>query len=182
MSPFSVFHISAGLVALTVGFLIIGLRKGNHRHRVLGWIYVASMLASVIAIFVRGKLVPFHGYAAVTAGVVVAGVAATRFRRRLTAWRSWHGALMAFSTLAAVVAVGGTVGAPAVGASNGPPYWRMFDVVIVCFTIIGLWIINTRPVIWGRRVGPDERRVRLWFTGFVVALSVALVLTQLTLS
>ena len=79
------------------------------------------------------------------------------------------------------MAIGGVVGGLALGVGKGPVYYRMFNMVIVCLSVVGLWIINMRPVLWGHVVGPRERRVRLWFSGLVVTISVALVLAQWTL-
>jgi len=57
--------------------------------------------------------------------------------------------------------------------------YRMFNGVIVIFTGIGLWIINMRPVIWGRRQPtPEHRKVRLWFTAALITMYGALVLAQ----
>jgi hypothetical protein len=179
MSMLSIVHVLLGLMAVSLGLLILGLRKGDPRHRVLGWLYLGCILMSLTAIIVGGLShpTPFHGYAAVVMGALMAGVLASRFRSRLPDWRSWHAALMSFSMLGAAVAIGGVVGAVALGVGKGPAYYRMFNVVIVCFTALGLWIINTRSVIWGPWYGP-RRRPRLWFGGFVVAISIALILAQ----
>jgi hypothetical protein len=111
-------------------------------------------------------------------GGVVAAVLTSRFRSKIGAWRSWHGALMSLSLLGAVTAIGGVIGGLALGVGRGPVYYRMFNGVIVTFTGIGLWIINTRPVIWGRQPTPEHRKVRLWFTAAVITMSGALVLAQ----
>jgi hypothetical protein len=121
---------------------------------------------------------PFHGYAALITGGVVAAVLASRFRSKIGAWRPWHGALMSLSLLGAVTAIGGVIGGLALGVGRGPVYYRMFNGVIVIFTGIGLWIINTRPVIWGRQPTPEHRKVRLWFTAAAITMSGALVLAQ----
>src|SRR5207249_7579473 len=97
-------------------------------------------------------------------GGLMAAVLASRYRRRLPDWRSWYAALMSFSMLGAAVAIGGVVGGMALGMGKGPAYYRMFNLVIVCFTAVGLTIINTRPVIWGLLVADRPRRVRLWFS------------------
>jgi len=180
MAPLALLHVLLALVAVLIGGWIVGRRKGDPRHRRLGWIYLAFMLPSLAAILAQGRRdpAPFHGYAAALAGGLVAAVLVTRFRRRVRAWRSWHAALMSFSLLGVAVAVGGVLGGLALGVARGPAYYRMFNGVIVCGAALGLWIINTRPVIWGRTAGPADRRARLWFSGLVVAVSLALVLAQ----
>ena len=67
-------------------------------------------------------------------GGVVAAVLASRFRNKIGAWRSWHGALMSLSLLGAVTAIGGVIGGLALGVGRGTVYYRMFNGVIVIFT------------------------------------------------
>ena len=167
-------------MAVAIGFVIVGLRKGDPRHRVLGWGYAGCIVVALASIIVQGlnHPTPFHEYAALIMGGVVAAVLTSRFRSKIGAWRSWHGALMSLSLLGAVTAIGGVIGGLALGVGRGPVYYRMFNGVIVIFAGIGLWIINTRPVIWGRQPTPEHRKVRLWFTAAVITMSGALVLAQ----
>jgi len=178
MSFLSWVHVFVALLAVGIGVAIFAFRKGDRRHRLLGWGYVAFMLTSLVAILVRGATQPkpFHGYAVVTAAGIVAAVLASRLRVRAPSWRPWHAALMSFSMLAAIVAIGGVVGGALIGVGTGPVYYAMFNTVIAGLTLVGLWIINTRPVIW--RGHPAERRVRAQFTALVTILTAALVLAQ----
>jgi hypothetical protein len=180
MSPLSIAHVLLGLVAVIMGCVICALPKADSRHRLLGWLYLGCTLTGLAAIIAGGLShpTPFHGYAVVIIGGLIAAVLVSRFRSRVSGWRSWHGALMSFSMLGAAIAIGGVVGGLVLGVGKGPVYYRMFNAVIVCFSITGLWIIHVRPVLWGRVPGPRERRVRVWFSGLVVTVSVALVLAQ----
>jgi uncharacterized membrane protein len=180
MSPLSIVHVLLGLVAVIMGCVIFALPKADSRHRVLGWLYLGCALTGLTAIIVRGLSdpTPFHGYAVVIMAGLIAAVLVSRFRSRVPAWRSWHGALMSFSMLGAAVAVGGVVGGLVLGVGKGPVYYRMFNAVIVCFSTTGLWIINARPVLWGCAIKPRERTVRFWFSGLVAMVSVTLVLAQ----
>lgn len=178
--PFlSLVHILAALLALGLGFTIFSLAKGDRRHRLFGWAYVGLMLTSLVAILIRGASdpKPFHGYALIVATGLVAAILASRFRTRLSTWRSWHAILMSFSMLAAIVAIGGVLGGVVMGIGKGPAYYRMFNTVIVIFTLTGLWFINTRSVIWTSQLG-HGRSVRRWFTAGVVLVSAGLVFAQ----
>lgn len=180
LSILSLIHVLVGLVAVIVGLAIFGLRKGDPRHRLLGWIYLACLMISLAAIVARrfAEPTPFSIYAAIIMGVLLAALLASRLRSNIAAWRSWHGALMSFSMLAAGVAIGGVVGGVVLGIGNGPAYFRMFNVVAFTVTVAGLGIINTRPVIWGRSGAAAERAARLWFSALVVTVSAGLVLGQ----
>lgn len=179
MSLLSLLHVFLALLAMFIGIALFAMRKGDRRHRVFGWAYVAFMLASLVAILIRGAEhpLPFHAYAVITAAGVVAALLASRLRARMPSWRAWHAALMSFSMLAAIVAVGGVIGGVLLGVATGPAYYRMFNIVIAGLTLGGLWIINTRPVIWRDR-SAAMLRVRSRFTAFVVMVSAGLVVSQ----
>jgi uncharacterized membrane protein len=173
-------HILAGLLAVALAITVFCLAKGDRRHRLFGWCYVVLMLTSLAAILIRGvsQPKPFHGYALIVAAGLVAAVFASRLRDRIAAWRTWHALLMSFSTLAAIVAIGGVIGGAVLGVGKGPAYYRMFNCVIAVITLAGLWVINTRSVIWRPpSIGPD-RTARLWFNFTAVGMSAALVIGQ----
>jgi uncharacterized membrane protein len=182
MSSLSLAHVVLAAAALLLGFVISALAKGGKRHRLLGWIYVACMGVSLVAILARGAAhpAPFHGYAAAILVVLAAAALIARNRRRIPLWRSWHGALMSLSILGALTAAGGVVGGVILGVGTGPAYYRMFNAVIGSFAAVGLVAIGTRAVIWGRNATPPIRRARLIFSGIVVVLSAGLVLAQLS--
>ena len=68
------------------------------------------------------------------------------------------------------------IGGVAIGAGSGPTYYRMFNAVIASITIAGLWLINTRRVIWGNV--PARRLVRVQFTVLIVIVSAGLIVAQ----
>jgi uncharacterized membrane protein len=180
MSILSGIHVLIGLVAVIVGCVIFARRKGDARHRVLGWWLTACLLTSLAAILLHGlhKPSPFLAYAGVIFAGVVAAVLVSRFRDRVPGWRAWHGALMSFSMLGATVAIGGVVGGVLRGVGNGPDYFRMFNVVIAVVTTAGIWLIFTRPVIWGGATASRERRIRIWATTGMILVSAGLILGQ----
>lgn len=176
----SLIHVAAGFFALLFGVAIFLQSKGDRRQCHLGWIYVALMLTSLSAILIHGasEPKPFHGYAVVVGAGIIAALLTSRMRSRVKAWRTWHAVLMSFSMLAAIVAVGGVIGGVALGLGKGPVYYKMFNTVIVLLTLAGLWVINTRTVIWGQPSIGRDRVVRLWFNVAVGVVSVALVTAQ----
>jgi uncharacterized membrane protein len=180
MSTLSIVHVLVGLAAVIIGSVVLARSKGDARHKLLGWVYVGCLMTSLTAIIIRGLAhpVPFHGYAAAILGGIIVAILMSRRRDRVASWRAWHASLMSLSMLGAFVAIGGVVGGVALGVGKGPAYYRMFNAVIVCFTAVGLWVINRRPVIWGRLVERREARARMWFNVFAVAITALLVFTQ----
>jgi len=180
MSGLSIVHVLAAFVAVCIGLAIFALRKGDRRHRRLGWAYVGLMSLGLLAILVSGLRGPrpFHGYALIVALGIAAAVLASRNRHHIAGWRAWHAALMSFSMLAAGVAMGGVVGGVAMGLGNGPAYFRMFNVVITLMSLAGIWLIVTRSVIWGAQPNERDRAVRVRFGTGALAVSAGLVISQ----
>jgi hypothetical protein len=65
MNPYSLLHLVAALAVLVIGLVMLRLRKGDRRHRVLGWWYVCLMSIGLIGIVIRtwSRPHPFMGYA-----------------------------------------------------------------------------------------------------------------------
>jgi hypothetical protein len=114
--------------------------------------------------------------------VIVVAILIVRFRRQVSAWRSWHGALMSLTVMGSLMAMASIVGGVLVGDGSGPAFYRMFNGIIVVATALGLWLINTRPVIWGRQPTSEAQRARLRFTALAVAASLLLVIAQIPMS
>jgi uncharacterized membrane protein len=192
MSPstLALIHAALALVFLPVGLVVLARRKGDARHKQLGWVFVGFMLASLIAVAAAGILrapsfletPAFNLYALLMIAALVGAVAASRLRLRFASWRVWHGVLMSTAIMGALIAFSGVIGGLLIGDASGPAYYRMFNVIIVVYTLIGLWLINTRAVIWG--VGDASARhtpARVWLNALVVASSAALVVGQIEL-
>jgi uncharacterized membrane protein len=180
MHPLSLFHLGAGLLAVLAACAIFALPKGSRLHKGLGWTYVLAMGASLVAILARTALAPrpFVLYAVGVLIVLVAAVAISRARRRIAAWRAWHGALMALTCLAALMAMAGLAGGVAIGATSGPAFYRQFNVVIAVLTVAGLAFIAMRPVLWGRAPRPAEASARRRYAALVLVSSALLVAGQ----
>jgi uncharacterized membrane protein len=180
MSSLSLLHFAAGLLAVLAACVIFALPKGSRAHKVLGWTYVVAMGVSLVAILARTALAPrpFVVYAVGVVLVLVAAVAMSRARRRIVAWRAWHGALMALTCLAALMAMAGIFGGLALGTPEGPGFYRQFNVAIGVLTVAGLAFIASRPVIWGRTPRPAEVQARRRYGALVLASSAALVAAQ----
>jgi uncharacterized membrane protein len=180
MHPLSWIHLGLGALALLAACVIFALPKGSRLHKGLGWTYVIAMGASLLSILVRTALAPrpFVIYAVGVVLVLATAAALPRSRRRIATWRAWHGALMALTCLAALMAMAGIVGGVVLGAGNGPPFYRQFNVAIAVLTVAGLAFIATRPVLWGRTPRPAEAQVRRRYAALVLVSSAALVAGQ----
>ena len=105
-----------------------------------------------------------------------------QLRRRRSAWRAWHGALMSLTIMGALIAFGSIVGGLAIGASSGPPVYRLFNIIIVALTALGVTFIVSMKLIWGRQPRVPEQRARVVFAVLSSAPSLALVVAQIPLS
>ena len=180
MNTWSLVHIGFAFASLVVGLVMLGLRKGDPRHKLLGWIYVATMSAGLAGILVRtsGDRRPFAFYAILMLAVLAAAVAAIRARRRMPSGRAWHGALMSMTLMGSIMAALSIGGGVAIGASAGPPFYRLFNAIIVVVTLAAMAVIVSSAVIFGRPARAELAAARLGFGALVVASSAALVLAQ----
>lgn len=112
MTPLIAAHATFALISLLVGGYQLWRRpRGDHRHRVLGWFWVASMAFVATSSFAirelrHGQLSLLHVLSVVTLVSLVAGVVAAR-RGNVDAHRgsmrgSWLGLLGAFVGAVAV--------------------------------------------------------------------------------
>jgi uncharacterized membrane protein len=184
MSWLSIAHLLGGTISVLAALAIFALRKGSRQHRWLGWVYVVSLAISLVGIIIRtmARPHPFGGYAAFALVLIFGAVVAVRMRKRFEAWRSWHGALMSLTMLGSLMAIGSIVGGVVVGDGNGPAFYRMFNAIIIVFTVLGLWVINTRRVIWQGRSGEMDGAARIRFNLLAVAASALLVVAQLPMA
>lgn len=180
MSPFSIIHAALGLATLGIAAAVFLMRKGERRHRVLGWAYASLMIVSLAAILVRdANWRPFHGYAAFILCAVAAAVAASRWRGAIGAsWRAWHATLMSLSALAALIATLGVIEGLIIGPQDAAGFYRAFNITIAVCTAAGLWFINTRTVIWGRDIARRTRTARTAFSALVAITSSSLIWSQ----
>lgn len=177
-------HLIGAVVSLIAGLLIFRLRKGDRRHRVLGWIYVLGLGSSLVGIVIRTAPHPrpFAAYAVFCLLLITASIAASRFRDRVDAWRSWHASLMSLTYVGSAMAALSIAGGVLVGASSGPAFYRMFNVLIVAVTGVGLWLINTRRAVWPNPSVDPVRTARFRFSALAISAAGLLVLTQVPLA
>jgi uncharacterized membrane protein len=95
-------HVACAFVALACGLVVVLKRKGGKRHKQIGYVYVASMLAVNVSALLQAEinlLDPFVIAATVSLTTVAAAMAcALRFRRtRSPAILAAHGTMMGWS-------------------------------------------------------------------------------------
>lgn len=174
MSPLSITHALIGLLALLLAAGILARRKGDRLHRLLGWVCVCALvlsLASAILLGIMHVFDAFDVYAVVSLLSLGGAVAASRYRTRVSDWRFWHGALMCFTVLTGVAAFSGVIGGVIIGDGNGPRYYRLFNVLILIVTAVGLLLVNWRL---GKLLLSGKSRRPLWYYNAGVALITSL--------
>jgi uncharacterized membrane protein len=100
MGPAGIVHTAFATLAILFGVVVLLLRKGGSRHRVLGWAYVISMAVMLSTAFMiyrlTGAFGPFHAAAVLALVPLVAGVLAARQRPR-GRWLRRHYFAMTYS-------------------------------------------------------------------------------------
>ena len=170
MSATAVFHTALGTLALGTGAVVLLRSKGGRWHRVVGRVYVVSMVVLCLSSFgLRGTTPAFQGFgpfhvAAVVSLVTVSAGAWSAWRRR-AGWLPWHYMWMAWSYIGLVMATGGHVQAPLAFALVGLGLARGAAIGLSLFVVWGLppilgrrWIARRLPA-WdalGARVAPGS--------------------------
>lgn len=179
MSPLSITHALIGLLALLLAVVILPRRKGDALHRRLGWVCVCALALSLASAILLGLIHVFDAfdvYAVLSLVSLGGAVAASRYRTRVPDWRFWHGALMSFTVLTGVAAFSGVIGGIVIGDGSGPRYYRLFNILIVIVTMVGLALVNWRL---GRLLSPGRPKTPLWYyNAGIVLITSALVAAQ----
>ncbi len=146
-------HTAFAAVALMAGALVVARPKGTRVHRVLGWIYVASMTGLFATAFLIYRLFggfgPFHWLAVVGATTLAGGLTAVVLRRPRRTWVERHYYLMSYSYLGLLAAAG------AEAAVRVPGAQFKFAAGIASVAVIG-----AGAVVIGRNAGALIQQVR----------------------
>jgi uncharacterized membrane protein len=106
MSPLGVAHVTASVIALGLGLVVLAARKGTNVHRLIGTGYVAAMIlvnVSALGTYrLTGQFGPFHALALVSLAVTASGLLPVLRRRKN--WMAWHFHAMAYSYLGLLAA------------------------------------------------------------------------------
>jgi uncharacterized membrane protein len=106
------FHTVTGLLAVVAGLAVILLRKGTTVHKIVGRVYVVSMVVLCLASFGIRDTTPFfrgfglfHVMALVSLATVAAGIVPALFRDRFKDWYGMHFASMLWSYVGLIMAL-----------------------------------------------------------------------------
>lgn len=113
MSPVGWLHLGFAASALASGAAVVFRPKGTRRHRILGRLYVGSMVGLLGTAFLIYRLFDgfgvFHWLAVVGALTLAGGFGAARLRRRVSGWLEPHYYLMGYSYVGLLAAAGAEV-------------------------------------------------------------------------
>ena len=108
MSPLGLFHSAVATVALISGAMVLSMTKGTARHRQIGWVYVASMIAlNVSALMIYrlfGRFGPFHIAAVFSLASLVSALIPTIRRPKGWLQRHYYGMSWSYVGLLAAAA------------------------------------------------------------------------------
>jgi len=93
-SPVSVVHVAAALTAMVSGTKVIVSTKGTGPHRLIGRIYVLSMVVVLLTAFqiyyLFGRFGIIHWGAVVSVAALLIGLVPVALRSVLPTWLRWH--------------------------------------------------------------------------------------------
>lgn len=156
----TVIHLSACVLALLAGAIIIIRPKGTPAHRALGLTYVGATVIYCGSSFFMypstGHLTPFHAISVQNLALVSVGVAFPRLlRRRVSTWYVWHLRFMLYSYVSLAV-TGLRFTFPYLPQGN-----RLVPVLAFVAIPLGSWVWIERRVLpaWRLRLGPGDKSV-----------------------
>ena len=142
---FATGHVLAAFSALLVGAAVLVAPKGTHAHRVIGTVYVSTLvLVDVAALSVHREAAfgVFHALAVISLITVAVGVSALLLGRRSPPVIATHAYCMTWS-YAGLVAAGCGQLVVAVGQDDGP--WAVPLVIGTVLSISGVLIFARVP-------------------------------------
>ena len=96
-------HLSAALLAMITGAIVLLNTKGGSLHKRVGYAYVVSMLLLNLTAFLIyhlfGKFGPFHWLAALSLICLTGGMIPVLLRHRINKWIYWHYYFMNWSVV-----------------------------------------------------------------------------------
>jgi uncharacterized membrane protein len=154
-------HLLAALVAMFAGALALLLKKGTRVHRLVGLVYVGSMLGlNGTAFFIYelfGGFGPFHWAASVSLVSVLAGWLPARRRGRSAGWRRRHAYWMCGSYVGLLAAAVSEISTRYLDTPFGPTVVAASALVIVTGLVL-IWRL-VPPLL--RPATPGEERWRV---------------------
>lgn len=139
-----ILHLVFAISALAAGVTTLFRRKGDRRHRVVGYWYVASLLlvnVSALSVYEDSAAAgPFHVLATVSLVTLFCGFVPVFFRRPVSRWPHLHAYFMSWSYVGLVAA--GT--AQLATMSSDLPGVILVGLPSVSIVIVGGVLIHTR--------------------------------------
>jgi uncharacterized membrane protein len=146
LSQTGVAHVAFGLLALTLGGMVVAMPKGTRRHRRVGGAYFTAMLLlNGTGLFMHrfnGGFGPFHVFVAISLATLAAGFIPVYLRRPGHAWMTTHAIFMAWSYVGLVAALAAEIAVRLPGASLAP---SVFVPTVVIMIVGGILIFTQVP-------------------------------------
>jgi uncharacterized membrane protein len=154
MSTLGWIHTVFGLVALLVGTAVALTRKGTHRHRTLGYVYLTSMLAlnatALLIYDLFGRFGPFHWMAVASLITLLAGMVPVLARRPKDGWLDLHAGFISGSYVGLVAAFAAEITSRLPGGGSGFSGPAAAVTTVVVITIGAIAIRRSLPTSTGR--------------------------------
>lgn len=130
--------------ALVTGTAVVLRPKGTRRHRLLGRLYVVSMVGLLGTAFLIYRVFDgfgvFHWLAVLGALTLIGGFGAARLRRSVSGWLEPHYYLMGYSYVGLLAATGAEI---AVRVPDAPFAWAAGGASVIV-TLVGAYVIHAR--------------------------------------
>ena len=138
----STLHLSAGVIALALGLLVVLSTKGTKRHKTLGYAYTLAMVILNLTSFGIYGLFDgwgaFHYMALFSLATLLAGLIPAWGPRQEKSWIVWHNKMMSYSYVGLVMATGSHIMGSTIKVGMG---WGLAKVEAQVFAILLGWCL-----------------------------------------
>ncbi|MCH9816560.1 MAG: DUF2306 domain-containing protein [Actinomycetia bacterium] len=135
-------HVIGAVAALVLGLAVLTVRKGDQRHRRMGYGYAVLLVAlnlAALALHREDVFGPFHILAVLSLATVIVGIGLPILRPGVVAAAAVHGYLMAWSYVGVVAAAVGQLAVQAEQAN------LVLWAILITLLIGGLLITRLMP-------------------------------------
>jgi len=141
-------HLLSAVASLLFGSLVLLMKKGTNRHRLMGYVYVFSMTIMNITAFSIYRLFhgfgPFHIAALASSVTLLMGFVPALFRKKISSWIHYHVFGMYYSAIGLYAAFAAEVVVRIPGINFG----MGVSVVSIIVMTAGIFFIQSNKKNW----------------------------------
>jgi len=153
-------HFLFAILSMVVGALVILLRKGDRKHKILGYMYVFCMVGlniSALSIYqLFGYFGPFHVFALFSLATVFGGFIPAYRKKPRDTWLEYHYEFMNWSVVGLYAAFWSETFTRFFSFSGMTGFWALIVTATVITVVIGAYFIKKKKPYFVMKFGSKK--------------------------